>query len=587
MRRVSRRSPGSGAICACVGFVLAVVAAMPAAGQMADVAHDYAHQPFDSGEVVNHRRERGVIWSTVVRVKSAAWMRLYFDDAELGRAATRRGGKIAQRTQLRITSLVDGAVQTLDFNSMRQWGNSSAYFNGDALLLEIIADPKAGPSRISGSDILFGLPGPQPALRTLCGSDDRVPSTDARMGRTSNGCTAWMIDDAERCMLTAGHCDGSVGSLPFDVVHFNVPESEPDGTLNMSVPDDQYAIDPASIQSTGSGVPGTEYTYFGVFPNSNTGLTPAEAQGAFFTFVAPPAASSQTLRVTGYGTTNPPDELNQVQQTSTGPFVANPTSIEHQVDTTPGNSGSPIILESTGEAIGIHTHGGCDVDVNEGTKGNHAPLAGALANPLGACNTFFPPPANDDCVDALVVSNGLFEFDTRGASTDGSLHIACNMNGFADVGPDIWYLYTATCTDDLIISTCGAADFDTRIAVYDTIECTPGFSDAPIVCADNSGGCAGDTTEVVLAVTEGEQFLIRVGGNNSGSGDTGTGTLTIQCGEPCVGDANGDSSVNLSDLLDVLSNWGTDGSGGGDANGDGAVNLTDLLDVLSNWGNAC
>ena len=52
-----------------------------------------------------------------------------------------------------------------------------------------------------------------------------------------------------------------------------------------------------------------------------------------------------------------------------------------------------------------------------------------------------------------------------------------------------------------------------------------------------------------------------------------------------IGDANGDDSVNLTDLFLVLDNWlevsevGDDG----DVNQDGIINLTDLFDVLDNW----
>ncbi len=56
---------------------------------------------------------------------------------------------------------------------------------------------------------------------------------------------------------------------------------------------------------------------------------------------------------------------------------------------------------------------------------------------------------------------------------------------------------------------------------------------------------------------------------------------------PCAGDANADNTVNLADLLSVLSNWGSSGLEGGDVNNDGIVNLADLLSVLSNWGSVC
>ncbi len=53
------------------------------------------------------------------------------------------------------------------------------------------------------------------------------------------------------------------------------------------------------------------------------------------------------------------------------------------------------------------------------------------------------------------------------------------------------------------------------------------------------------------------------------------------------GDSNGDDTVNLADLLNVLSQWGAcpiDGDCPGDVSNDGIVGLADLLEVLSNWG---
>jgi len=63
-------------------------------------------------------------------------------------------------------------------------------------------------------------------------------------------------------------------------------------------------------------------------------------------------------------------------------------------------------------------------------------------------------------------------------------------------------------------------------------------------------------------------------------------TITIQA--PGVGDVNGDGSVNVTDLLNLLGNWGTCPEPPDlcptDTNGDGEVNVTDLLNLLGNWG---
>ncbi len=50
----------------------------------------------------------------------------------------------------------------------------------------------------------------------------------------------------------------------------------------------------------------------------------------------------------------------------------------------------------------------------------------------------------------------------------------------------------------------------------------------------------------------------------------------------CAADITGDEIVDVLDLLEVLSQWGTAGSA--DITGDGVVDVLDLLEVLSAWG---
>ncbi len=54
------------------------------------------------------------------------------------------------------------------------------------------------------------------------------------------------------------------------------------------------------------------------------------------------------------------------------------------------------------------------------------------------------------------------------------------------------------------------------------------------------------------------------------------------CNNACSGDANGDGTVDVGDVLAVIDQWG--GSGSGDVNGDGTVNVSDVLLIVGNWG---
>jgi hypothetical protein len=178
-----------------------------------------------------------------------------------------------------------------------------------------------------------------------------------------------------------------------DVVQFEVPLSLPDSSLQHPHPDEQFPVDPTSIQGTGGATSiGNDWAYFGAFANPNTGLTPYQEQGGVaFDLANPPAVMSQDIRITGNGSTDgalAPLEWYLVQKTHIGPFVSNVANrLQYATDTTGGNSGSPVILESTGEAIGIHTNAGCSAGggANSGTANTNAGLQAALANPLGIC----------------------------------------------------------------------------------------------------------------------------------------------------------------------------------------------------------
>ena len=325
----------------------------------------------DTGYVANPTGQTQTVIAFHVYEHGAAWMRLHFDEIELAYGAT-----------LKITSLLDGHHQLLNEETSKQWQNTSAYFNGDLILVEVIAPPYAGPSRLLLERATLGLIPPQ---YSICGVDDRVLSNNAATARLLPiGCTGFIIDDACGCFVTAGHCSGGSSTA-----QFNVPLSNSNGSLNHPPPADQYAVDQSSKQSNGGQGVGNDYAYFGVFPNSNTGLTPRQAQGADFTFAAPPAwNSSLQVRITGYGTDG--GTRNQVQQTEVGPWLSyspSSTRLSYVTDTTGGNSGSPIIQEEAGVAMGVHTHGGCNPPNvgNNGTASTHPGLQNYLANPKGVC----------------------------------------------------------------------------------------------------------------------------------------------------------------------------------------------------------
>ncbi|MCA9273690.1 MAG: hypothetical protein KDA31_11680 [Phycisphaerales bacterium] len=346
-----------------------------------------AEVDINTGPVVNTGTELAPVISEIVTIQDADWLRMRFDEVSFA------GSKeLGNESFLRITSLEDGAVQYLDKVTIKQWQYTSAYFNGDSVLIELMAYPNSGPNELIMSSVIAGSP---PTYEeSICGStDDRILSSDPRAARALPiGCTAWMINDSEHCFLTAGHCNG-FGNSDINVLEFNVPLSDNScsfGGINHPGPEDQYAVDAASHQSNGGQGVGNDWGYLGAFPNSNTGLRPWQAMGDWYEldFSTPNAANA---RVTGYGSVSSglaPCSWYLVQKTHAGPFFGlSGNALSYGMDTTGGNSGSPVTDEATGMAIGIHTHGGCSTSGgnNSGTWVNHSGVVNALANPTGVC----------------------------------------------------------------------------------------------------------------------------------------------------------------------------------------------------------
>jgi Secretion system C-terminal sorting domain len=157
--------------------------------------------------------------------------------------------------------------------------------------------------------------------------------------------------------------------------------------------------------------------------------------------------------------------------------------------------------------------------------------------------SLFAQPANDNCADAAIVTEGMNQaFENWDATTDGADHaVDCASTGAtpAVTYNDIWYSYTATITGQVEWTMCGTASFDTKIYVYDgTAACPPGDDDI-ITCSEDTGGCAGATSAVVFDAVAGNTYLLRLGAYGNGApGDFGSGTFNLGEYDPPPGPAN-------------------------------------------------
>jgi V8-like Glu-specific endopeptidase len=291
-------------------------------------------------------------------------VRILFDEVSLG-----------DSSYVVLRSAADGGEQRFDAVTIEEWYRGSAVFNGSRVSVELFVAPGDENVSVGLRSVLAGGPPPD-EFYTACGTDDRVGSTDNRVGRLFfGGCTAWRIGSG--ALLTAGHCadfdpDQAGPMLPdltldlAGVVEFNVPASNSNGMTVAANPNDQYPINVTNVQwrfdGEGQGL-GKDWCVFTVNRNANTLLLPHQVYGLPYRITREVPALNETARVTGFGSDG--GTANFTNQTSAGPFMGESNEanadiwITHRVDTEGGNSGSPVLWDQMDLAYGIHTNGGC------------------------------------------------------------------------------------------------------------------------------------------------------------------------------------------------------------------------------------
>ncbi len=174
---------------------------------------------------------------------------------------------------------------------------------------------------------------------------------------------------------------------------------------------------------------------------------------------------------------------------------------------------------------------------------------------LSACFAIvaYAQPANDNCADAEVLPGpGTYPFTSIDATTDGPDHPSdCLSSGTtgAVTYNDVWYSFTPDWSGFAKFSTCGTANFDTKIIVYDAGAACPVQDGQVHACnEDGSAACTNSTSETIFAVTNGATYLLRLGGWGDGPpGESGSGTFSIE--EYIFNGPLNDDCVNAIELL--------------------------------------
>jgi len=133
------------------------------------------------------------------------------------------------------------------------------------------------------------------------------------------------------------------------------------------------------------------------------------------------------------------------------------------------------------------------------------------------------PWPGDECSSALPALLGATTFDTTGASAspDPVDAAECAWSSLGALAKDVWFSFVPPASGILTASVCGAAAFDTDLAVYSgscgTLQ--------QLACNGDGSGCAGGASLIDVVVPGGVPLWIRLGGRSAA--EAGTGTLSL------------------------------------------------------------
>ena len=326
-------------------FAVALIVGLLATPALAQQTSDFPvgemqNYRLDSGVQANPTLEAQTVFEELIVIEEAAWLRVYFARVRL------EAGSF-----IRITSLLDMEVQELDADAMDMWSDSSAYFNGSVLNVELVAGPGTTKNRFVIKEVAMEatVVHPEGGFCGICGADDRVPSDEDWSCRLfPAGCSASVWNE-QSCIVSAGHCMS--GGM---VIQFRVPDSLGNcNTVNPPIAD-QFPI--IQVIFSNGGV-GNDWSAM-ISGTNNLGQKPYDRYGEFRPIASAPPLPGQALDIWGYGIDNQ-CVRSQTQQTSGGTVTHHFDDLfQHNVDATFGNSGSGVIRN--GEILGIATHCPCN-----------------------------------------------------------------------------------------------------------------------------------------------------------------------------------------------------------------------------------
>ncbi len=165
--------------------------------------------------------------------------------------------------------------------------------------------------------------------------------------------------------------------------------------------------------------------------------------------------------------------------------------------------------------------------------------------------TFVCPVQNIDCANAETVTCGSIVNSSTSGLANSLPPTACSFFN-ASTGGSVWYSYTNTIDQEVTATTCGIAQFDTRLSVFRAV---PDCSNLECVASNDDGaGCPDFSSEVRFPALANELYYIVVHGFGA---DEGVFQMNILCAPPCAPASTNDLCSQAATLIPALD----DGSG--------------------------
>jgi hypothetical protein len=137
-----------------------------------------------------------------------------------------------------------------------------------------------------------------------------------------------------------------------------------------------------------------------------------------------------------------------------------------------------------------------------------------------------PPPANDNCEDAVDASGGgTFEGTTCEAVNSWEIVPSC----MEDRAPDVFYTLSLSAETEVTIHTCDSTDFDTVLAVFS------GTCDGELTevsCIDDASGCGDGTGSSLTRTLAAGDYVIIVDGKELAADEYSEGSFTLTVSLP-------------------------------------------------------